>query len=62
MLVSLGNNRPQFTQDIPWLHLSPVNNDLFLSMVYSAADLFTICSVQDNLPNTVLEAMACGDQ
>ena len=29
-------------------------------MVYSAADLFAICSVQDNLPNTVLEAMACG--
>jgi glycosyltransferase involved in cell wall biosynthesis len=29
-------------------------------MVYSAADLYAICSVQDNLPNTVLEAMACG--
>jgi len=37
-----------------------VNNDRFLSAVYSAADLFAICSLHDNLPNTVLEAMACG--
>ena len=29
-------------------------------MVYSAADVFVICSLQDNLPNTVLESLACG--
>jgi len=27
---------------------------------YRAADVFVIPSLQDNLPNTVLEAMACG--
>jgi len=42
------------------VHVGSVNNDRFLSMVYSAADLYAICSLQDNLPNTVLEAMACG--
>jgi glycosyltransferase involved in cell wall biosynthesis len=59
-LLSLGNNKPNFGLPVPWLHLGPVANDIFLSMVYSAADLYVICSVQDNLPNTVLEAMACG--
>ncbi|MBV8378492.1 MAG: glycosyltransferase family 4 protein [Verrucomicrobia bacterium] len=59
-LVSLGHNKPQLQVKIPWLHLGPLNNDRFLSMVYNVADLFVICSLEDNLPNTVLEAMACG--
>jgi glycosyltransferase involved in cell wall biosynthesis len=60
MLLSLGQGVSQTTLRFPWLHVGSVNNDRFLSMVYSAADLFAICSIQDNLPNTVLEAMACG--
>jgi glycosyltransferase involved in cell wall biosynthesis len=60
LLLSLGQNRPAVSDRIPTVHVESVNNDRFLSMVYSAADLFAICSVQDNLPNTVLEAMACG--
>ncbi|MEJ2163891.1 MAG: glycosyltransferase [Desulfobacterales bacterium] len=31
-----------------------------LALVYSAADVFIIPSLEDNLPNTVVEAMACG--
>ena len=31
-----------------------------MAMVYNAVDLYAIPSVQDNLPNTVVEAMACG--
>ena len=27
---------------------------------YNAADLFVIPSVSDNLPNTIMEALACG--
>jgi glycosyltransferase involved in cell wall biosynthesis len=58
-LLSVGSNTPHIDLPIPWLHLGSIDNDRFLSMAYSAADLFAICSVQDNLPNTVLEAMAC---
>ena len=31
-----------------------------LAAVYSAADIFLLPSLEDNLPNTMLEAMACG--
>ena len=31
-----------------------------LSAVYSSADLFVIPSLEDNLPNTIMESMACG--
>ena len=60
LLLSLGQNKPRVEVPIPCVHVGSINNDRFLSMVYSAADLFAICSMQDNLPNTVLEAMACG--
>jgi glycosyltransferase involved in cell wall biosynthesis len=60
LLLSLGQNKPDVESSIPWVHIDALSNDRFLSMVYSAADLFAICSLQDNLPNTVLEALACG--
>ena len=31
-----------------------------LAMAYSAADVFVLPSIQDNLPNVVLESLACG--
>ena len=60
LLVSLGGQNPNLRRELPCMHLGSLNNDRFLSMVYSAADVFVTSSVQDNLPNTVLEAMACG--
>ena len=37
-----------------------VNDDYLLSSIYSAADVFVIPSLMDNLPNTVLESLLCG--
>lgn len=37
-----------------------IDNDKNLVTIYSAADVYAFPSTQDNLPNTVMESMACG--
>lgn len=37
-----------------------INDDRRLAELYSAADIFMLPSLEDNLPNTMLESMACG--
>jgi len=41
-------------------HLGGIENDHMLAHVYSACDVFVCPSTQDNLPNTVIESLACG--
>jgi glycosyltransferase involved in cell wall biosynthesis len=40
--------------------LGNIGDERALTLAYSAADLFVAPSLQDNLPNTVIEASACG--
>jgi glycosyltransferase involved in cell wall biosynthesis len=37
-----------------------LHDDISLVLLYAAADVFVAPSMQDNLSNTVMEAMACG--
>ncbi|HEV8620724.1 MAG TPA: glycosyltransferase family 4 protein [Nitrospiraceae bacterium] len=60
VLVSMGLGNPITDSSIHHLHLGFVANERWLSIIYSAADVFVIPSLQDNLPNTVLESLACG--
>lgn len=59
-LASVGSGEPSLEGRVPHLHLGRTDNDRLLSLIYSAADLFVISSLQDNAPNTVMEALACG--
>lgn len=40
--------------------LGHVNDDTLIARAYSAADIYVLPSLEDNLPNMMLESMACG--
>jgi glycosyltransferase involved in cell wall biosynthesis len=50
----------QLALELPLINLGFVEDESTLAALYSMADLFVIPSVEDNLPNTVVEAMLCG--
>lgn len=59
-LLSVGEKEFNVELSIPQLHLGVVSSDRLLPLAYNTADIFVIPSLQDNLPNTVLESIACG--
>lgn len=58
LVVGESDQLPQLGR--PSLQVGRVEAVPFLRQIYSAAHLFVIPSLEDNQPNTVLEAMACG--
>lgn len=57
-LLSVGGSTVERTEHS--FHLGNVDADPLLSLVYSSADAFVVSSLEDNLPLTVLESLACG--
>ena len=45
---------------LPSFALGYVSDERRIVDVYSAADVFVLPSLEDNLPNTIMESMACG--
>jgi len=60
LLVTLGRGGEALPAGPQYRHLGSLEDTEMLRTAYAAADVFAIPSLQDNLPNTVLEAMACG--
>jgi glycosyltransferase involved in cell wall biosynthesis len=59
-LIVVGN-----AQDLPELHLNAhhlghIRSTEKMIQIYQAADVFVTPSLEENLPNTIMEALACG--
>lgn len=61
-LVVFGQIAPQRPHDFgfPVHYIGNLHDDISMRLLYSAADAMIIPSRQDNLPNTGVEAAACG--
>jgi glycosyltransferase involved in cell wall biosynthesis len=61
-LVVFGNRSMEDLPEFPFKtsFLGTINNDERLALCFAAADAFLIPSLEDNLPYTVMESLACG--
>ena len=61
-VVAFGKHSQQLANLLPFkvYPLDFVSDDHRLVDIYNAVDLFVTPSLEENLPNTIMEAMACG--
>jgi glycosyltransferase involved in cell wall biosynthesis len=61
-LIVFGNRNEKNVPEFPikTTFLGTISDDEKLALCYSAADAFLAPSLEDNLPNTVMESLACG--
>ncbi len=61
-LLVMGKSDPETLATLPYpvFPLGLVQGAADLAKAYAAADAFVIPSLEDNLPNTVMESLACG--
>ena len=61
-LVVFGSSEPQMPQGFKQKthYLGQLHDDVSLRVLYSAADVMVVPSLQENLSNAIMESMACG--
>ncbi len=60
VICAVGNKSDRNSKSANSYELGKIYDERLMSVAYSAADIFVIPSLEDNLPNTVLEALMCG--
>lgn len=62
VLLVFGANKPQNNENLPFdiNYLGQISDDITLNIIYNSADVFIAPSREDNLPNTIVEALSCG--
>jgi glycosyltransferase involved in cell wall biosynthesis len=61
-IVVIGKAQPELLAALPYpVHaLGMIQDQGELARIYGASDVFVIPSLEDNLPNTVMESLSCG--
>lgn len=61
-LVVFGSSRPIAPDSLTEtaIYLGRVNDDINLKLIYSAADVMVVPSIQENLSNAIMESLSCG--
>jgi glycosyltransferase involved in cell wall biosynthesis len=60
LIVGNGATKWELLPGVPMTAFEAINDDHMLATIYSSADVFVHPALADNLPNGVLESMACG--
>jgi glycosyltransferase involved in cell wall biosynthesis len=62
ILVVAGQSKPKNPIKIkfPVYYIPPVSDDVSLAQMYNVADVVLMPSLEDNLPNTIMESLSCG--
>ena len=60
-VLIFGKSNTTFdTFPVPVHYLGKITETEHMVQIYNAADMIVVPSLEDNLPNTIMEAMACG--
>jgi glycosyltransferase involved in cell wall biosynthesis len=62
-LVVFGASEPEEEVDFGFKvnYLGKISDETSLALIYSAVDVFVTPSLEDNLPNTIMESLTCGN-
>ena len=59
-IAILGGHSEEVNLTLPSYSLGYVSDEKQIVAIYNSADAFVLPSLEDNLPNTIMESMACG--